>query len=159
MGRLEFPEYGGKKELIWLQCLTHLQDSDFLFCKHKGFAKSVWELSRCIAMWVLKIGSPILLPSLDCQSDVDFSCIITNSNVFQAREKSRTMCIYEKRPTLVWLKLITRKEPNNSTILQPKSWLHFSLSASVLWCKALIAQRWIYLLIVCILIFKGSGMF
>lgn len=37
------------------------------------------------------------------------------------------MCIYEKRPILVWLKFITRKEPSNSTILQPKNWLHLSL--------------------------------
>lgn len=37
------------------------------------------------------------------------------------------MCIYEKRPILVWLKFITQKEPNNSTILQLKSWLLLSL--------------------------------
>lgn len=65
--------------------------------------------------------------SINCQSSVDFSCIITNSNVFQARGKSRTMCIYEKRPVLVWLKFITLKEPSNSTILQPKCWLRPSL--------------------------------
>lgn len=37
------------------------------------------------------------------------------------------MCIYEKRPILVWLKFITQKEPSNSTILQLKSWLLLSL--------------------------------
>lgn len=40
------------------------------------------------------------------------------------------MCIYEKRPILVWLKFITRKEPSNSTILQKvsRSWLRLSLT-------------------------------
>lgn len=39
------------------------------------------------------------------------------------------MCVYEKRPILVWLKFITRKEPSNSSVLQPKCWLCLSLTS------------------------------